>query len=147
MLYDDKLQTSKLYMQEMDVNGRFVVNMQRANDNDTEADYMYVLVNLPVKQPFFDGQVYLGGEFNYNQMNDVSRLKYDVDAAAYFQTLLLKQGGYNYQYWFVPKGTTKASPERIDGNHWETKNQYTVYVYHRAWGERYDRLVGMKNME
>ena len=35
MLYDDKLQTSKLYMQEMDVNGRFVVNMQRENDNDT----------------------------------------------------------------------------------------------------------------
>ena len=146
-LYDDKIQTSKLYMQEMDVNGKFVVNMQRATDNDTEADYMYVLVNLPVKQPFFDGQVYLGGEFNYNQMNDVSRLKYDVDAAAYFQTLLLKQGGYNYQYWFVPKGTTKASPERIDGNHWETKNQYSIYVYHRAWGERYDRLVGMKNME
>lgn len=146
-LYDDKIQTSKLYMQEMDVNGKFVVNMQRANDNDTEADYMYVLVNLPVKQPFFDGQVYLGGEFNYNLLDDASRLKYDVDAGAYFQTLLLKQGGYNYQYWFVPKGTTRASPERIDGNHWETKNQYTIYVYHRAWGERYDRLVGMKNME
>jgi len=147
MLYDDKIQTSKLYMQEMDVNGRFVVNMQRANDNDIEADYMYVHINLPVKQPFFDGQVYLGGEFNYNLMNDVSRLKYDVDAGTYLQTLLLKQGGYNYQYWFVAKGTTKASPERIDGNHWETKNQYTVYVYHRAWGERYDRLVGVKNME
>jgi hypothetical protein len=146
-LYDDKIQTSRLYMQEMDVNGKFVVNMQRANNNDTEADYMYVHVNLPVKQPFFDGQVYLGGEFNYNQLNDVSRLKYDVDAGAYSQTLLLKQGGYNYQYWFVPKGTTKASPERIDGNHWETKNQYTIYVYHRGWGERYDRLVGVKNME
>jgi len=146
-LYDDKIQTSKLYMQEMDVNGKFVVNMQRATDNDTEADYMYVHVNLPLKQPFFDGQVYLGGEFNYNLLNDASRLKYDVDAGVYSQTLLLKQGGYNYQYWFVPKGTTKASPERIDGNHWETKNQYSIYVYHRGWGERYDRLVGVKNME
>lgn len=146
-IYDDKIQVSKLYMQEMDVNGKYVVNMQRANDNDIEADYMYVHVNLPVKQPFFDGQLYLGGEFNYNLLDDASRLKYDNETGAYSLTLLLKQGGYNYQYWFVPKGTTKALPERVDGNRWETKNQYTVYVYHRAWGERYDRLVGLKNIE
>lgn len=146
-LYDDKVQTSRTYMQEMDVNGKFVVNMQRAQDDDTEADYMNVHFNLPVKQPFFDGQVYLGGDYNYNLLNDNSRLNYNVDAGAYFKTLLLKQGGYNYQYWFVPKGSAKASAERIDGSYWQTKNQYTVYVYHRAWGERYDRLVGMKNVE
>ena len=146
-LYDDKVQTSRTYMQEMDVNGKFVVNMQRAQDDDTEADYMNVHFNLPVKQPFFDGQVYLGGDYNYNLLNDNSRLNYNVDAGAYFKTLLLKQGGYNYQYWFVPKGSAKASAERIDGSYWQTKNQYTVYVYHRAWGDRYDKLVGMKNVE
>ncbi|HEY5589933.1 MAG TPA: DUF5103 domain-containing protein, partial [Paludibacter sp.] len=146
-IYDDKIQTSKSYMQEMDVNGKFIVNMQNATDDDVEADYMYVHFTLPTKQPFFDGQIYLGGEFNYNMMDDAVRMKYDMVAGNYFQTVLLKQGGYNYQYWFAPKGEYKASAERVDGSYWQTRNEYTIYVYHRAWGERYDRLVGVKGIE
>jgi hypothetical protein len=71
-------------------------------------------------------------------------LKYDATEGKYFQRLLLKQGGYNYQYWFVPKGSQKATVARVDGSYWQTENDYIVYVYHRAWGERYDKLVGMK---
>jgi len=108
---------------------------------------MFVHITLPTKQPYFDGQLYLGGEFNYNLLNDISRLKYDANSGMYYQTLLLKQGGYNYQYWFVPKGSTKASVEKVDGSYWETRNEYTIYVYHRAWGERYDRLIGVKQVE
>ena len=143
-LYDNKIQTSKSYLYDQDVNGKFIVNMQNAQDDNTEADYMSVHFNLPAKQPFFDGQLYLGGEFNYNEMNDAVRLKYDGKTESYVQTVLLKQGGYNYQYWFVPKGEKKASPERVDGSYWQTKNEYTIYVYHRAFGERYDKLIGVK---
>jgi hypothetical protein len=144
-LIPDKIQTSKTYMQEMDVNGKFIINMQRAQNDDTEADYMNVHFTLPAKQPFFDGQIYLGGEFNYNLLNNISRMKYDATTESYTQTILLKQGGYNYQYWFSPKGSTKASSERVDGSYWQTLNEYTIYIYHRAWGERYDRLVGIKS--
>jgi len=143
-LYDNKIQTSKSYLYDQDVNGKFIVNMQNAQDDNTEADYMSFHFNLPAKQPFFDGQLYLGGEFNYNEMNDAVRLKYDGKTESYVQTVLLKQGGYNYQYWFVPKGEKKASPERVDGSYWQTKNEYTIYVYHRAFGERYDKLIGVK---
>ena len=146
-IYDDKIQTSKSYMQEMDVNGKFIVNMQNATDDDVEADYMYVHFTLPTKQPFFDGQIYLGGEFNYNMIDEAVRMKYDMAVGNYFQTVLLKQGGYNYQYWFAPKGEYKASAERVDGSYWQTRNEYTIYVYHRTWGERYDRLVGVKGIE
>ena len=146
-LFNDKIQPSKSYIHDSDVNGQFIVNMQNALDDNTEADYMYVHFSLPAKQPFFDGQLYLGGEFNYNLLNDDSRLKYDVNTGTYFQTFLLKQGGYNYQYWFVPKGETKASSERVDGSFWQTYNQYTIYVYHRPWGERYDKLIAVKVIE
>ena len=118
--------------------------MQNAQNDDTEADYMLVHFNLQAKQPFFDGRLYLGGEFNYNQMNNNVMLKYDGKTESYVQTILLKQGGYNYQYWFVPKGETKASTERVDGSYWQAKNEYTIYIYHRPWGERYDKLVGVK---
>ena len=143
-LYDNKVQTIHIYTSDMDVNGKFVINMQNAQNIDTEADYMFVHFNLPTKQPFFDGQLFLGGEFNYNQLNDAVRMKYDGKTESYTQTVLLKQGGYNYQYRFVPKGEQKASVDKVDGSFWQTGNEYTVYVYHRPWGERYDKLVGVK---
>lgn len=147
-LQPDKFQKSKTYMQNFDVNGKFLINYQEGYENaDSEADYMLVHFTLPTQQPFFDGQLYLGGEFNYNLLNETSRLKYDGNAGMYFQTLLLKQGGYNYQYWFVPKGSTKASVEKVDGSYWEARNEYTIYVYHRGWGERYDKLIGVKQVE
>jgi len=145
-LYDNKIQKTRIYSTNPDANGKFVINVQNNQQNDDyEADYMFVHFNLPTP-PFFDGQLYLGGEFNYNQMNDAVRLKYDNKAESYNQTVLLKQGGYNYQYWFVQKGEQKASPERVEGSFWQTNNDYTVYVYHRPWGERYDKLVGVKTI-
>ena len=144
ILYDNKVQTSKTYTFDQDVNGKFIINLQNARDKNTEADYMLVHFNLPTKQPFFDGQLYLGGEFNYNQLNDAVRLKYDSKTESYIQTILLKQGGYNYQYWFVPKGEYKASADQVDGSYWQTSNEYTIYIYHRPLGERYDKLIGVK---
>ena len=71
-------------------------------------------------------------------------MKYDGKTESYKQTVLLKQGGYNYQYRFVPKGEQKAIVERVDGSFWQAGNEYTIYVYHRPWGERYDKLVAVK---
>ncbi|MDR3651701.1 MAG: DUF5103 domain-containing protein [Paludibacter sp.] len=148
ILKNDKIQTSKTYSSEMDVNGKFIINLQNAKvDDNVEADYMYVHFNLPTKQVFFDGQLYLGGEFNYNLMNDAVRMKYDIKTESYVNTVLLKQGGYNYQYWFVPKGETKAGTGRVDGNYWQTGNEYTIYIYDRPWGEQYDKLIGVKVIE
>ena len=144
ILTNDKVKTTQTYQAYQDVNGKFVINLQGAENSNTEADYMLVHFNLPTTQPFFDGQLYLGGEFNYNQLDDGVRLKYDGKTESYSQTVLLKQGGYNYQYWFVPKGEQKASAQRVDGSYWQTGNEYTIYVYHRPWGARYDKLVGVK---
>lgn len=143
-LYDVKIQTAHIYSSDLDVDGKFVINLQNSDNDATEADYMFVHFNLPAKQPFFDGQLYLGGEFNYNLLTDAVRMKYDGKSESYVQTVLLKQGGYNYQYWFVPKGQKTASAERVDGSYWQTENEYCIYVYHRPWGERYDKLVGVK---
>lgn len=142
-LFPNKIQRGN-YLHDFDVNGRFIINNQDAfQDVHTESDYIRVHVTLPAQRPFFDGQLYLGGEFNYNQTNQNSVMQYDNGLAAYTQTLLLKQGGYNYQYWFIPKGSTKATVQRVDGSYWQTKNEYAIYIYHREWGARYDKLVGV----
>ena len=90
-------------------------------------------------------------------------MQYDAEAKCYWLTALVKQGGYDYQYWFVPKQPTAnananantnanananaqktTTTQRVDGSYWQTENQYVVYVYWRPFGARYDRLVGVQ---
>ena len=147
-LFPDAVQPSRVYVFEPDMNGRFVVHLQNSHfDVDTEADYVYVHFSIPRATPFLDGNIYIGGEFNHNLLNDASRMQFDFNAGEYFKTLLLKQGGYNYQYWFLPRNGRTASVERIDGSFWETRNEYTIYVYYRPFGERFDRLIGVQTFE
>ena len=143
-LRQDQIIARNPYLTNPDVNGKFVINLQNANDDNTEADYMYVHFYLPVDAPFLDGKIYVGGEWNYNQTDKTSLMRYDTEHGMYYNTVLLKQGGYNYQYWMIPQGETKALVSPIDGSHWQTLNEYTIYVYHRPWGGRYDKLIGVK---
>ena len=146
-LTPDKIRTTRIYQSEQDVNGKFVINLQDAfADDDVEADYMLVHFYLKPDQPFFDGNVYIGGEFNHNLLTDAVKMRYDANTEMYTQSILLKQGGYNYQYWFVPKGDTKATASKVEGSYWQTNNEYTIYVYHRPWGARYDKLIGVSSM-
>lgn len=135
--------TSTSYQTDYDVNGKFVINYQNGFDSDLEADYMYVHIFLPMEKRLENSEIYLGGDWNYNLMNDASRMNYDAYNGLYHKTLLLKQGGYNYQFWYLPEQGSKAFVKPIDGSYWQTQNEYAVFVYHRPWGGRYDRLIGV----
>ena len=143
-LNEDYIRAEDAYVTDFDVNGKYLINLQNSLDNDTEADYMYVNFYLDADLPFLDGQIYAGGEWNYNQLNETSCMKYDTTNRQYCNTVLLKQGGYNYQYWYLPKNGSKASTKPVEGSHWQTGNEYAIYVYHRPWQGRYDKLVGVK---
>ncbi len=143
VLFADELQQGQ-YIHEYDSDGRYVVNAERTNDADTEAEYMWVHWTLPAAQPWFDGSLYVGGELFGNEMNLRNRMQYDNEAKCYWLTALVKQGGYDYQYWFVPKSQErKTTIQRVDGSYWQTENEYAVYVFWRPFGARYDRLVGV----
>ena len=140
-LFADEL-TKGQYIHEFDSNGRYVVNAERTSDADVEAEYMWVHWTLPMEQPFFDGALYVGGELFGNELSLKNRMQYDNDAKCYWLTALVKQGGYDYQYWFVPKNQ-KTTTQRVDGSYWQTENEYAIYVWWRPFGARYDRLVGV----
>ena len=150
LLFRDEV-TNGQYIHQYDSDGRFVVNAERTNDSDTEAEYMWVYWTLPVERPWFDGALYVGGELFGNEMSLRNRMQYDADAKCYWLTSLVKQGGYDYQYWFVPKDQRQTTndhrkittTQRVDGSYWQTENEYAVYVYWRPFGARYDRLVGV----
>ena len=138
----------KQYIHEFDSDGRYVINAERTNDPDTEAEYMWVHWTLQADKPWFDGSVYIGGDIFGNELGLRNRMQYDANAGCYWLTALVKQGGYDFQYWFSGKGTqNKTTTQRVDGSFWQTENEYVVYVYWRPFGARYDRLVGLVSLQ
>ena len=146
--------TKGQYIHEFDSNGRFVVNAERTNDSDTEAEYMWIHWMLPIEKPFFDGALYVDGDLFNNELTLRNRMEYDNEAQCYWLTALVKQGGYDYRYLFLPKaqkwGDLASQPaavvERVDGSYWQTENEYTVYVFWKPFGARYELLVGAKTI-
>ncbi len=137
------------YVTELDANGQYVVNAERTSEDDYEADYMWVHFLLPQAKPWLDGTLYVNGDLTYNQLSPINRMQYDEANQCYYLALYLKQGGYDYQYLFRPKaqnqqrGTSSVTTLRTEGSHWQTQNEYTIYVYYRPFGARYDQLIAL----
>ena len=59
--------------------------------------------------------------------------------------LKLKQGFYNYKYIVADKSKKIIKNLNVGGNFDETENKYSVVVYYRENGGRYDKVVGYSN--
>ena len=71
-------------------------------------------------------------------------MKYDYENTGYYGSVYLKQGYYNYVYAFLPNGSTTGDVSLTEGSHWETENDYVIYVYHKDMTSRYDKLIGFE---
>lgn len=144
------LQTDKRnngYTFDKDQNGRFLVHSQEAMDDKTGSDYFLVHFTLPMENPKLDGGFYLNGDFVNNRQDATSKLIYNFENKAYEKTLLLKQGAYNFQYVFKLTKGGKPTSESIEGSYWQTENEYQIFVYYHPIGERYDRLIGFRQVQ
>lgn len=135
----------RAYSFDTDHNGRFYVRYNLAEDNDTEADYLFVHFSLAIPYSS-DVDFYLNGNFSNNTLLPENQLKYNTQKELYEGTLLLKMGAYDYQYVCVDKEGNLCIPSPSDGSFYESENEYTISVYHRAFGERYDRLVAVQTI-
>ena len=131
------------YLTEQDANGQWIVNCEKTDFVDTEAEYMWVHFMLPVQQPLINYQVYVGGDLFYNSFTTNNLMQYDAEHKCYYLLAYLKQGGYNYLY-YVKGANRQVSLLQTEGSHWQTENEYCIWVYYRPFGARYDRLVGIK---
>ncbi len=142
-LYPDQPRTNYSYDEDQD--GRFFIRYDMAQNTDTEADYLFVHFTLEgFDNPLPNGKFYLNGNFTYGQFTSSSALTYNEQTRAYEGVQLLKMGVYNWLYLFVPEGSTVGQTAPAAGNFYETENEYLILVYHRPFGGRYDKLVGMK---
>ncbi len=142
--YTDQSRDVSRYLYYEDFNGKYAIQAEKANRPDTEADYVYVHFAMQASQPFADGQVYVMGDFcNYACTKD-NLMTYNPDKQQYEAVILLKQGYYNYEYAFLPfKKPAVIDDTMLEGNFYDTENDYIIYVYHRGRSSRYDRLIGI----
>lgn len=140
----DKPRAHRQYRYDSTQHGRYFIREYSSEESDTEADYALVLFSLDLLR-IPDADIYLDGDFMLRRFDSSSRMDYNPSTGRYEKLIPLKQGAYNYQYLVVPYD---AEPPRgltatVEGDHYQTVNEYLVYVYYRAPGDRYDRLLGV----
>lgn len=137
----DESRDGQTYLYDQTQFGRFTVRNSNTNDSDTEADY--VMVHFTLYSPRLkDVDVFLDGDFTQRRFDPESLMVYNAAYQAYEKTLMLKQGAYNYQYLTVPHGSMKGNTSPMEGDYYQTVNEYLIKAYYRVPGERYDRLGG-----
>lgn len=141
-LYPSKSKASLSYFFDQDLNGKYYIRIQEGVNNDTEADYVKVYFTLTMDYPLGTSDIYVFGALSDWACKADNHMIYNFDTRAYEGSLLLKQGYYNYEYIVKEKGKVVANNTLIEGSHFETENDYLVFVYYQGSGTRYDRLIG-----
>jgi len=145
-LYPDEKRTFKVYFQWQDINGRFLVKADFVNKSKIEGDYVWVHFSLPFDAPLIHGNLYVAGNFNLWQFNSTNQMIYNYEKKQYELSLLLKQGFYDYAYAYLPDNQSYADFGYIEGNHYETENDYYLFVYWKSSSFYYDRLIGIESV-
>ena len=132
------------YKFDYDHNGRYLIRYNQAGNSNTEADYQFVHFNLACDR-LTGGRLYVYGHFSGGNLTSRYEMEYNDMEKAYQATILLKQGAYDYQYLWVPDGESAGQTKPIEGDWYESKNEYLILLYYRERGSRYDRLVSHLN--
>lgn len=144
-LYTDGSRAGERYQYDSTQNGRFVVREYDSSDSDLDADY--VVVHFSLDYPEMPGMmIFLDGDFTGRRFDSESRMTFNPATGLYERAMLLKQGHYNYQYLAVPAGERRGRTSVIEGDKYQTVNEYLVKVYTRGPLDRTDRLIGVTVM-
>lgn len=142
VLGKDKPRGSEVYSRLDDLNGNFAVSNSDTGNGVVESDYVTVRFTLESDQPV-PGRVYVVGLMNEYRHEPANELTYDRASHTYQGTQLLKQGWYNYAYE-VRGDTLKAN--YFEGDHYETENEYEIFVYLHPLDNRGDLLVSYRHI-
>lgn len=143
-LLTDKPQHNYIY--DEDSNGAFVIKTIDRDDKNIEAEYVIVHFSLKT-ETILDGDIYIDGAFTNHALSPEFLMTYNPESKCYEGTVLMKQGHYNYQYLYKPRGTNAVSLQEIQGNFYQTENRYTILAYYSQRGSRYDRLIGISDFQ
>jgi len=136
-----------VYSTMVDINGRKLIKTDDAIKNaDIESEYAYIHFTLPYYESISTGNIYIFGALTDWHYQKEAIMTYNNKLSEYEGTLYLKQGYYNYEYVLLKNNETEGDETFMEGNHYETENDYTIYVYNQEQGTSYDKLIAVKRM-
>ena len=140
-LFTNAPRKDRPYTYNPDINGNFVVRNVDAQNHNIEAEYVRMHFNLQYYDDLADKELHIYGNFNNWTIDGSTYMEYDPQSDTFSNTRLFKQGFYNYKYVVVNRDGT-IDGGAVSGDFWQTENDYTVIVYFRELGARYDRIIG-----
>lgn len=138
LIQEDVEKTSKYYDFKYDLNGKYVLSVAEDREQSTEGEYALVKFVLKSKH-IENSNIYIYGELTNWNIIEEAQMNYNQKDQHYYGFLYLKQGYYNYQYIVQDKKHLYV----LGGNYQETRNEYSIYIYHTPVWSNYDRLVGI----
>jgi hypothetical protein len=125
-----------------DINGNFLINCLNREDPEVESDYAWVYFSLSAPTFFEKKDIYICGMFNNYAKNEENKMEYNEKKARYEKAMIIKQGFTNYNYIVADTKGKIDHENAIDGNFFQTENNYIAIVYYRENNQRYDRVIG-----
>lgn len=146
ILIEDQSRGFKKYLTYQDINGKFKIENQQSPEDEHHSEADYIWVNFTFKSPatFEDGTLYIFGGLTDWDFQPDFRMQYNDSLKCYQKKVLLKQGYYNYEYVLLKDNQNAAVETELEGNHFDTENFYSIFVYFRDITDNYDRLIGYK---
>lgn len=131
------------YSFQKDFNGKRIFDNKDGSADQLDLDYSLVHFTLVANNKINVGDVYIYGELTDWKILPEFKMNYMEGRGFYTQSVLLKQGYYNYHYVVAKEGSDQPEYAFTEGNHFETENDYTVLVYHHNMYYNYDELIGV----
>ena len=141
-LFTNNARAAQEYTYWPDINGNFLVNNLNAENNEIEADYAWIYFSLSAPAFYQNKNIYVTGMFNNYALTDENKMDYNEKKGIYEKAMMVKQGFTNYSYTVADSKGKIDNENAIDGNFWQTENNYHAIIYYRENNQRYDRVIG-----
>lgn len=142
ILHTNLARRNNIYTFFPDINGNFLVRNINSENFNIEADYAWVFFSLSAPEYFGKKDIYIVGMFNGYAKSEENKMEYNEKKGLYEKAILIKQGFVNFAYQIADKNGNVDFENAIDGNFYQTLNDYLALVYYRENGQRYDRVIG-----
>ncbi|GJM29754.1 MAG: DUF5103 domain-containing protein [Cyclobacteriaceae bacterium] len=136
----DELNKHRIQGTFQDINGEYVIDNLESDPPTITSDYVFV--HFFLESPPRSEDVFIFGALSDWKFTDDNLMNYDTEINGYTNSMLLKQGWYNYIY-YLPQS---ENPYYYEGSYFQTENLYEILVYYRPVGALADQLVGYSNI-
>ena len=141
-LYMNNARAQNPYTYYPDANGNFIIKNINAENNEVESDYTWVFFTLSAPAYYGKNDIYVNGMFNNFAISSETKMDYNKEKGVYEKALMIKQGFTNFQYVIADKSGKIDNTNAVDGNFYQTENNYFALVYYRENNQRFDRVIG-----